>query len=161
MMIPGPDRNICRCFLILVSYSADYPEACMICQIKQGLCVRCNISKDSLYDLTTTRSLRRSNVVNEQHCSLLNTNELSSDIEENDLYHNDNTYKNDVGNILNSELDIKQEGNVDNNINSYKDYVFHNILSIFWNWNLTDIHHCMTPDKLHKIEKDVFCYLLR
>jgi hypothetical protein len=39
MMIPGPDRKICRCFLILISYSMDYPKACMIYQIKKGLYV--------------------------------------------------------------------------------------------------------------------------
>ena len=58
MMIPGPDRKMCRCFLILVSYSVDYSEACMICKIKQGLCVHCNVSKDSLHDIITTWSLR-------------------------------------------------------------------------------------------------------
>jgi hypothetical protein len=60
MMIPGPDRKIHRCFLILISYSVDYPEACMICQIKKGLYVQCNVSKDSLHDLTAVWSLRQS-----------------------------------------------------------------------------------------------------
>src|SRR5579871_6542228 len=52
MMIPGLDRKICRCFSILASYSVDYPEAYMICMIKQGFCVHCNVPKDYLHNIS-------------------------------------------------------------------------------------------------------------
>src|SRR5579871_5045229 len=45
-----------------------------------------------------------------------------------------------------------------NNCDSY--YRFQDILNIFWDWNLIDIHQCMTPDKLHEVDKGVFHHLL-
>src|SRR5579871_1365442 len=54
MIILKPDGKVYKCYLILVSYAMDYPKAYMIYQIKQRLCVHCNISKEYLYDLITT-----------------------------------------------------------------------------------------------------------
>jgi hypothetical protein len=184
MMIPGPDGKIRCCFPILASYSVDYPEACMICRIKQGLCVRCNVSKDSLHDLTTTWSGRRSNdtskyfrdygsMLDKEPCLSSDESELSSDIEEeNILNRDDNTYQSDEdGSVLDYESDTtpaqdkqnRDNDNVDHMIvtidtNDY--HIYHNMPNTLWDWNLTDIHQCMTPDKLHEIDKGIFCHLL-
>src|SRR5271169_6194246 len=40
-----------------------------------------------------------------------------------------------------------------------KIYIF-SLQNTFWDWNLTNIHHCITPDKLYEIDKDVFCHLI-
>ena len=37
----------------------------------------------------------------------------------------------------------------------------HDVQSTLCNWNLMNIYECMTLDKLHKIEKGVFCHLLK
>src|SRR5579871_800525 len=51
IIIPEPDRKVYRYYLILISYAIDYPKVYIICQIKQGLCIYCNISKEYLHNL--------------------------------------------------------------------------------------------------------------
>ena len=95
MMIPGPDGKMRKCFPILASYSADYPEACMICMIKHGFCVHCNVPKDSFHDISKKWPPRSSDVaamyftinqsIDKESQSLQNTILLDDNIKEEGL----------------------------------------------------------------------------
>src|SRR5579871_6511737 len=174
MMIPGPDGKICRYFPILASYSVDYPEACMICMIKQGFCIHCNVPKDCLHDISRNWSQRCSNdiMMHFQHSLFIlkesssNNDEVNSNMEEEEdiLDHAEN----DGQSIEeNSDVNYYESNEDDNNnirtipVNDYDGYHrFQDIPNIFWDWNLINIHQCMTPDKLHEVDKGVFHHLL-
>jgi len=205
MMIPGPDGKIRRCFPILVSYSVDYPEACVICNIKQGYCVRCNIPKQCLHDLTATWPRRQYDVMtshfrynlsvpDNEHVSSPCTSELSSDIEEENGSDGDADGSTDgnagasgdadgdtngceessADNCPDYELDnggMKDNNDIVSNydgddedmvgdINCDEYHIKQSMQITLYDWNLTDIYQCMTPDKLHEIEKGVFGHML-